>query len=351
MRFAVAVISMVWACTGVTKRERNGLPYRYVPPRPPGLPAECSPGSDNEVTTGAELGSDPPIIVLDDFLPCFGQDPPRPRVAIWSDGTIMFARAGVRAGESVQELVQGTIPSNDVNKLIADIANAVERSPRRFDTRDPNVGGLGGGQTSLIVWDHGHWRAAIVNGAFPREFLRATTQPVGQPEPPQAAPPPATPTTGSDEVGIGISFSESFAPPIPPPTRFARAYKELLDARPADGAPITRDNLSVTFFPLRVAGDEALAHERRELPWPAELPQPPVDVEPCADDAECVRDIAPAQRELADQLRQEIHRSKLDVELTAHGKHFLARFDSHYHGERGILQLERCAAQLGEPTR
>jgi len=302
MRFAI--VSVLVACTGAAKREGKGLPYRYVPPAPPELPDGCTGGPNNQLTIGPELGSDPPVIVLDDdFLPCAGQDPPRPRVAIWRDGTIVFARAGVLAGERIQELVQGTIPPIEVNKLIEDVADAVEHSPRRFDTGEYSLGG----QTSLVVWNHGHWRAAIVDGAFPDDFIRAGT----------------------------------------PPTPFAQAYKELLDARPADGSAITRDELSVTFFPLRVLGGEAVAHKRLEIAWPGELPQPPADVDPCADDVECVRDIAPAHRGLADQLRQEIHRSSFDVEFTAHGQHFLSRFDSHYHGERGIQQLERCAAHLG----
>lgn len=338
MRFAI--VSVFLACTGTAKREPKGLPYRYVPPAPPELPDGCTGGPDNELISGPEVGSDPPIIVLDDdFLPCFGQDPPRPRVAIWKDGTIVFARAGVHAGEPIQELVQGTIPSSRVNNLLEDVAKAIEHSPRRFDAG----GAFPGGQTSLIVSDHGRWRAAIVNGAFSDDFIRVVTHPVVQPAPPPARPPP--PTTGSD--GYGTSFDVSFAPPVPPPTQFAQAYKELLDVRPADGSAITRDELSVTFFPLRVLGGEALAHKRLEIAWPVELPQPPADVDPCADDVECVHDIAPVHRELADKLRQEIHRSNLNVEFTAHGEHFLSRFDSHYHGERGIQQLERCAAHLG----
>jgi hypothetical protein len=341
MRLVIAILSVSWACTGATKREHDSLPYRYVPPSPPELPAGCIGGSNNELSIGRELGSDPPVIVLDDdFLPCFGREPLRPRVAIWSDGTIVFARESVSAGKPIQELVQGTIPLNEVAKLVDDVADAVEHSPRNFDTNAPGGYEIDRGQTSLVVWNHDHWRAAIVTGASPDDFIRALTS-----SPPSPSPPPP-PMPGSDELGTALV--DLSAPSIPPPLRFAQAYKELLDARPAGGAAITRDELSVTFFPLRILGSEALAHERREIAWPAKLPQPPVDVDPCADDEECVRDIAPAHRELAENVRREIRESSFKFELSAHGRHFVARFDSHYHGERDILQLERCAAHLAK---
>lgn len=335
MRFAIAIVSVAWACTAAQARDHGSLPYRALVPMPPKVPAGCTGGSDNEIAIGSALGSDLPVIVLDDdFVGCFN-DPPRPRVAIWSDGTIVFARTGVRFGVESEELVQGAISPSEVDKLVADVADAVEHSPRRFDTHDPT--GLGGGDTSLVVWSHGHWHAAVVSGELKEDFIGAGTQRVAQPAPP--APP------GSDEYGV--SLDGSF---VRPPLPFARAYKELLDVRPADGAPITRDDLSVTFFPLRVAGSEALARKRAKIAWPATLPQPPADVEPCTDDRECVRDIPSAQREPADELLREIYRASFAVDLTARGQHFLARFDSHYHGERDILRLERCAEHLGAPA-
>jgi hypothetical protein len=336
VRCSFVVVAMLSACTGASEHAHQGLPYLYVPPDPPRLPVGCTGGSDNELAIGSSVDADLPVIVLDDdFLPCFGMYPPRPRVAIWSDGTIVFARDGVDAGDARQELVQGSIPATAVDELVTEVADAVEHSPRAFDSK-----GIGG-ETSLLVRVHGQWRAATVTGAFPSAFIGESTPP---------PPPPPPPSLGSD--ARGRSFEQALAAAarpqsIAPPPAFARAYQALLAARPADGGPITRDDLSVAFFPLRVLGGEARTRELVKTAWPIELPQPPVDVAPCADDVECVRDVAPAHRESADKLRRDLQRSDFKLVFEARGQRFLSRFDSHYHGERTIQQLEVCAAHLG----
>jgi len=301
------------------------------------LAGHCGWGERNLLWLEHYNEQDVPVVVLDeDIISCFGSAKPRPTVAIWEDGRIVFIR---KAGAGFEK-VQGVIPRAEVRSLVHDVAAKLTSSDRRHDT---NTSGhiLSGTQiTTIIVRDGDRWRASTIDGASEDDFRDAVAG-VSQP--------PPNPTSTVD-FDVGLPTND------PPPRTFAELYVRLLESRPANAKSFVPYAYDIDLLEIDHRGlgsgrwdDE----QRRSVAWPSDLPTPPDDVVPgrCENSLDAERQPCEYALDPSYNATVERHQREGTNRVRVKGALYYLRATELYAGERTIRALMECNALISRSKR
>lgn len=210
-----------------------------------------------------------------------------------------------------------------------------------------------GPETRVFVRDPDGWRVVVARGVD-RDDLAAPDR-----ERAEALASFAAERAAYDaERARGNIAGWSWPPLIPdaPPPWFIALYRTLLDALPPPDAP----PLAPDVLRIRLTADYRDLDHRGSafgegLPWPADLPVPPPELEAayCANpENECLFELAPAQRAAALALRPRLRDDAGRLRPVEHGGHrWIVTIVERHRGQEIIQGLSWCVGDLAEAAR